>query len=202
MKRALLLVLALIALSPALHASDKKKKSKSKTEAVDTTAIKWMTVDEVQVAMKKAPKKVFMDVYTDWCGWCKVMDKKTFSNANVIKYLNEHFYSVKFNAEQKDSIRFMGKMYGFVPQYRANMFAVELMKGQMSYPTSVILEEDFQNPQPIPGYLDVATIEKILKYIGGNTHKTKNFQEFEKEFVASWAETTSPAPGSAVPPGH
>lgn len=199
MTRILLLVLALMACSPAVFAGDKKKKTKATAQAAADTVIRWMTLDEVQVAMKKKPKKVFIDVYTDWCGWCKVMDKKTFSNPHVIQYINQNFYAVKLNAEQRDSIQFQGKMYGFVPQYRANMFAVELLRGQMSYPTSVILEEEFQNPQAIPGYLDVGTIEKILKYVGGDVHKTKNFPEFEKEFVATWVEPASPAQGSGAP---
>ncbi|RYF85706.1 MAG: DUF255 domain-containing protein, partial [Chitinophagaceae bacterium] len=148
--------------------------------------------DEVQVAMKKQPKKVFMDVYTDWCGWCKVMDKKTFSHPDVIRYINKNFYAVKLNAEQKDSLFFMGKMYGYAPEHRANMLAAELMRGQMSYPTSIILEENFQNPQAIPGYLDVKTIEKILKYLGENIYKTKQFPEFEKEFIATWTEQPAP----------
>lgn len=79
MKHFLLLVLSVLLISPVMLAKDKKKKSRSKKESlIDTTVIKWMTLDEVQLAMKKEPRKVFMDVYTDWCGWCKVMDKKTF----------------------------------------------------------------------------------------------------------------------------
>ena len=42
----------------------------------DKNGIRWMSFDEVQTAMAKEPRRVFMDVYTDWCGWCKVMDKK------------------------------------------------------------------------------------------------------------------------------
>jgi thioredoxin-related protein len=143
-----------------------------------------------------------MDVYTDWCGWCKVMDKKTFSNPDVIEYVNKNFYAVKLNAEQKDSIRFVGKMYGFAPEYRANMFAVELLRGQMSFPTSVVMEENFQNPMPIPGYLDVPTMEKIIKYLGENIYKSKQFPEYEKGFTATWTEKASPAPPIGGPLGH
>lgn len=188
MKRILLLMLAVLALSPALMASDKKKKDKAKEEA----SINWLTLDEVQAAMKKKPKKVFMDIYTDWCGWCKVMDKKTFSHPDVIRYMNQNFYAVKVNAEGKDSIHFMGRSFGYVPAQRANSFAVELLQGRMSYPTSVILEENFQNPAAIPGYLDVTMMEKVLKYLGENIYKTKQFPEFEKEFVASWKEKPAP----------
>jgi len=196
MKRVLLVVLAVVALSPAAMAGDKKKNVKKNKAAVeasdDSTAIRWMSFEDVQVAMKKQPKKVYVDVYTDWCGWCKVMDKKTFTNKEVIKYMNKNFYAVKFNAEQRDSVHFKGKWYGFVPQNRANALAVELLNGQMSYPSSVILEENFLNPAAIPGYLDVPTMEKILKYLGENIYKSKQYPQYEKEFTPSWAENAAP----------
>ncbi len=185
MKQVLLLSFVLLTAMPALHANDQKKE-KDKTETQADDAIRWMTLDELQVAMKKQPKKVYVDMYTNWCGWCKVMDKKTFSNKHVIAYLNEHFYAVKLNAEQQDSIRFMGKMYGFSPQHRANEFAVELARGQMSYPTSIFIEENFQNPQPVPGYLDVIQMEMILKYFGQNLHRSEPFDVYQKNFKGTW----------------
>lgn len=204
MKRIILLVVAFLSLTPAVMAGDKNKKAKKTAQAAeaDTTEIHWLSLDDVQVAMKKEPKKVWFDIYTDWCGWCKVMDKKTFSNKDVIRYMNKNFYAVRLNAEQKDTIRFMGKSYGFVPQYRANMFAVELLKGQMSYPTGVVLEPNFQNPIAIPGYQDVTSMEKILKYIGEDIYKTKKFPEYEKEFTPTWAGSASPGQESMAPAGH
>lgn len=202
MKKVLLVVLSLMAISPAVMAENKeakKKKDKSKAGVVDSV-IHWMNIDEVQVAMKKQPKRVFVDVYTDWCGWCKVMDKKTFSNKEVAAYMNQHFYAVKLNAEQKDTIHFMGRNYGFVPQQRANQFAAELMSGRMSYPTFVILDDAFQNPIPVPGYQNVPTMEKILKYIATGVYKTVQFPEYEKTFVATWKE--DPNAGAAPVAGH
>lgn len=149
--------------------------------------INWMTWDEVQVAMKKQPKKVWVDVYTDWCGWCKVMDKKTFSHPEVIKYMNEHFYAVKFNAERKDEVMFMGKTYGFSPEHRANLLAAQLMGGQMSYPTNVFMDEHFQNPVTVPGYQTVPDIQVIFNYLTNGIHK-KNIplEEYAKTFKGSW----------------
>jgi len=204
MKRFLLVGLCMIALVSHALAGDKRKKAKEQTRTEvatdDSTEIHWMTLDEVQVAMKKQPKKVYMDVYTDWCGWCKVMDRKTFSNKDVIRYMNKNFYAVKMNAERQDTVMFMGKMYGFVPNYRANQLAVDLLGGRMSYPTSVILEENFQNPAPIPGYLDVTMMEKVLKYLGENIYKSKQFPDYEKEFVATWAEAAPAGNNATVSP--
>lgn len=191
MKRIILAALGLALISPMLLSFDKKKKKEEATATTDakkeeTKEIKWMSIEQAQVAMKAKPKKVLIDVYTDWCGWCKVMDKKTFTNPNVIAYINEHFYAVKLDAEQKDSIRFQGKSYGFQPEMRANEFAVNLLQGSMSFPTTVIMGEEFANPQPIPGYLDVKTMETILKYINEGHFKNTPFPTFQAEYKPSW----------------
>ena len=78
--------------------------------------INWMTIEEAEAANKKEPRKLVIDVYTDWCGWCKKMDKDTFQNEKIAKYVNENYYAVKFNAEQKDSIVFLGQTFKFVAQ--------------------------------------------------------------------------------------
>src|SRR5688500_17422950 len=86
------------------------------TPPSEADRIKWMTWKEVQEAQKKQPKKVFVDAYTDWCGWCKRMDATTFSNPEIIKYVNKNFYAIKFDAETKDVITFKGKSYKYVAQ--------------------------------------------------------------------------------------
>ncbi len=199
MKRALFLGLASLLLLPLAFAGGKGKKKATieETEAmkkatadatmvVDDKEIHWMSLDEVQVAMKKEPRKVWVDVYTDWCGWCKRMDKTTFSNPNVIRYMNEHFYAVKLDAEQKGDIRFMGKMYQHSEADRTHPFATQLLQGQMSYPTTVIMQENFQTPQPIPGYQDVKTVEMIMKYFGEGFFMKTPFQEYQSGFKQTW----------------
>lgn len=152
--------------------------------------INWMTWDEAQVAMKKQPKKVWVDVYTDWCGWCKVMDKKTFSNPEVIRYMNEHFYAIKLNAESNEEIMFLGK------KYDAATLAGQLMNGQMSYPTFVFMEENFASHSPIPGYQPVPQMEMILKYLATNTYKTQKWEDYTKNFKPTWQEGAQAPPKS------
>lgn len=73
--------------------------------------IKWVTFNEALELQKKKPKKIFMDVYTDWCGPCKMLDKQTFHNPDVVKYINEHYYAVKFNGEGNETVAYQGKTY-------------------------------------------------------------------------------------------
>lgn len=187
MKQVNIFLLTFLLLANSVFAGEKGKQG----------GINWLTWDDVQVEMKKKPKKVWVDVYTDWCGWCKVMDRKTFAHPEVIKYMNEHFYAVKFNAESTEDIMFLGKKYSFAPEHNANALAAQLMGGQMSYPTFVFMEENFTGPSPIPGYQPVPQIEMILKYLAENKYKTVKFDEYSKTFTPTWKEL--PEPKNAAP---
>src|SRR5688572_27861029 len=80
-----------------------------------SATVNWMTFEEAVEKSKTEKRKIFIDVYTDWCGWCKVMDKQTFAVPAVAKLLNEKYYAVKFNAEQREDVFFRGTTFRFVP---------------------------------------------------------------------------------------
>ncbi|MCU0421727.1 MAG: DUF255 domain-containing protein [Bacteroidia bacterium] len=67
--------------------------------ASTTQALKWYGWNEGYAKAVKEGKIVLVDAYTDWCGWCKKMDKDTYTNADVIKRINENFIPIKFNPE-------------------------------------------------------------------------------------------------------
>lgn len=148
--------------------------------------INWMTVEEVQEKMKSEPRKVYVDIYTDWCHWCKVMEKKTFTNKDVIEYLNANYYCIRFNAESKNIVTFKDKKYGIAPGSKTNELAIEWTQGQLGYPTSVFFDEGFANPMPVPGFFEVATMEMIAKYIAENKHKSVNFEKYKAGFKSTW----------------
>ena len=156
MKRILLYTLTVLLISPAAFAGDKKApvKREPAPAAADNKEIHWLTIDQLQQKMQENPRKVYMDVYTDWCGWCKKMEASTFTNPNLIKYVNNNFYAVRLNAERKDTINFMGKVYYYDAQNKVNTLAIELMKGKLSYPTSIVMMENFQNIQGHTGLYD------------------------------------------------
>lgn len=191
MKRILMLLTLALGISPVM-AGDKNS-------AASDSKIHWMNLDEVQTAMKKEPRKVLIDVYTGWCGWCKRMDATTYESPEVIKYVNENFYAVKLDAERKDSVRFVGKMYGYDPSYKVNMVAYDLLHGQLSYPSTVFMDQGFQLITNVPGYHNVPEWEMILKYLGQDKYKTVKWEEYQKDFKASWAEV--PMQGAA-PAAH
>lgn len=144
--------------------------------------IKWLSWDEaVKLSQTDAkPKKMFIDVYTDWCGWCKKMDKDTFQHPDVSKYMQDNFYMVKLDAEGKAPIEYKGKTFKFVPSGRNGYheLAAALLQGQLSYPTVVFLDEEMNMLSPVPGYQKVEPFMQIAKYFGENIYKDKDWQSY------------------------
>lgn len=147
--------------------------------------LQWMAIEDVTGSLKKEKRPVLIDLYTDWCGWCKVMDRKTYSNKNVTTYVQQKFYPVKFNAEGRKSITWNGKTYSFNTNYKTHDFAVYLTQGQLSYPTTVIIPVDGE-PQAIPGYLAPNEFELIAKYFGEGKFGKVQFEDYRKNFKSSW----------------
>jgi thioredoxin-related protein len=128
--------------------------------------IKWMTWNEAVDANAKQPKKIFVDVYTDWCGWCKRMDQTTFKDSSVVAFMSEYFYAVKLNAEQKESIFLRDMEFKWVEGGRNgyNTLAAELLDRQMSYPTFVLLDSEFARIMISPGYKEPPMLLKQLMF--------------------------------------
>ncbi|HUM32628.1 MAG TPA: DUF255 domain-containing protein [Bacteroidales bacterium] len=145
--------------------------------------IKWMSFEDAIKAHKENPKTIFIDMYTDWCGWCKKMDRETFSNPDIANYINTYFYPVKFNAERTDTVEYNGTKYinpNSGPR-SSHQLAQVLLNGRMSYPTIVYI--DFENNvHPVPGYMDVQNIEPILVYFAERLNKNCDYSDFRVDF--------------------
>jgi thioredoxin-related protein len=149
--------------------------------------INWMTLEQAIEKSKTEKKKIFVDVYTDWCGWCKRMDETTFADARIAEYMNENYYAVKFNAEQQQDIVFKNKTYHFkkVGTRGYHELAAEWLNNRMSYPTVVFINEDFEVIQPLPNYVEAPRFETIITYFGTNSYKKTPWETYEKNFVTN-----------------
>ncbi len=148
--------------------------------------VQWLTVAELQESYSKNPKPILVDVYTSWCGWCKVMDKETYTNEKVAAYINEHYYAVKLDAEEKNAVEWNGKTYGYDEANKVNELAVYLCYGQLSFPTTVFITALNAQPAPLSGYLKAKEIESPLKFFGEGAYKTQSFPDYNKAFNTSW----------------
>ncbi|MDN3670739.1 DUF255 domain-containing protein [Echinicola jeungdonensis] len=123
--------------------------------AQEKNAIEWYSFEEAIALNQKEPKMVLVDVYTDWCGWCKKMDKHTFTDENVIDYVNDNFYAVKLDAENtKKKFEFKGKEYSEAAMARAMRVS--------SYPNFVIIDAAMENITQLPGYREPDVFLKDL----------------------------------------
>ncbi len=153
------------------------------TAFTNAQKINWVTFEEALELQKKAPKKIMMDVYTSWCGPCKMLDKNTFHNKDVADYVNKNYYAVKFNAEGNEQINYKGKIFSN-PNYnpakaKSRNSAHELSRyfQVQAYPTIVFLDEKGEVIAPIRGYQRPIELELYLKMFSEDKHKEIDTQE-------------------------
>ena len=146
--------------------------------------VQWMSFEEAIEAQEQNPKKILVDIYTDWCGWCKRMHQTTFSNPAIADYINNKFYPVKFDAEQKESIQFQGQTFKYVVGKRRpyHELAAYLAKNRLSYPTLVFLNEDGEVIQPISGYQDPESFEVKMTYYGDDHYKQIPYGQYKENY--------------------
>ena len=148
--------------------------------------IEWMSLGEALKAQKIKPKKIIMDVYTKWCGPCRLLDKKTFGNPDVSRYITQNFYAVKFNAEGNEEIIFYDKKFSN-PNYnpdrkgRNSTHDFTIFLGIRGYPTIIFFSEEGDPIIPLTGFFNVKQIEPYLKMIKrGDYAVFKDSDDIEK----------------------
>jgi thioredoxin-related protein len=194
-----LLLLSCVALFVALC-----HKGKAQAQNHLTGPIKWMSFEEAVEKSKTEKKKIFIDVYTGWCGWCKVMDKNTFPDPEVAKLLNENFYPVKFDAEQTADVIFHGTTFKFIEQGNRgyHQLAAALLNNQLSYPNFVFLDEEFriipiyQGYTSLPGYKKPEEFYPFLSFVAGNFYQKSNIQEYQKVYKSPYTLSGASVPGN------
>jgi thioredoxin-related protein len=154
--------------------------------------INWVSLDEAIALQKKNPKKIIMDAYTEWCGPCKMLDRNTFSNSDVISYINENYYAVKFNAEGNETVTYQGKTFDN-PNYdpakakrRNSSHRLASYLKVSAYPTLVFFDENGDYITPIVGYQTPQQLELYLKLFKDDHHKNMKSQEDFNDFYKAF----------------
>lgn len=155
--------------------------------------VQWLSFKEAQEKNKTESKPFLIDVYTNWCGWCKVMMRTTYSNPNIAGYINNYFYPIKFNAETKDTIEFDGQKYFStnVNYPKApHQLAVKFLGSNLAYPSTVFLSSDLKTSFLSQGYLKEQDIEPFLIFMVEGVYKTTPFNIFQKLFKDAFYNPT------------
>ena len=135
--------------------------------------LEWATFNAGLEKAKVSHKKVLVDVYTDWCGWCKKMDENVYSEQNVKAYLSKNFVLIKMNAEADGTLLYKGQKYS--PSQLAAAFGVS------GFPTTLFLREDSEPITVLPGYVEAPMFLNVLSFIAENQYEKKQFDDYLKE---------------------
>ena len=160
--------------------------------------INWVTMDEALSLQEKAPKKILIDMYTSWCGPCKMLDRNTFTNTDLIAFVNAHYYAVKFNAEGDETVHYKDQIFSN-PNYKPEMAKRRNSQHQFTqylgvraYPTMVFLGLEAETLAPIPGYQTPQQLELYLKLFKDDMYKEMNNQEAFNGYFKSFVPTFTP----------
>jgi len=160
----------------------------------DNGLVNWLTLKEAQEKNKTMPKPILLDIYTDWCGWCKHMMKTTYSNPGLAGYINANFYPVKFNAETKDTIEYNGKKY--YPTSKdpktPHQLAIKFLGQSLSYPSTMFITNNYEYNLLTQGFLEDRKIEPILIFMVEMAYKSASFDDFNERFTKTWSDTAFP----------
>ena len=154
---------------------------------VSPSPIKWYDINQAIELNKKEARPILIDVYTDWCSWCKHMMKTTFSNQGIANYINRNFYPVRFNAETTDTIEFKGKKYfnRNIGRKPTHDLAISLLEGRLSYPSIVYFDRNGKK-SIVPGFKEPKDIEPTLIYMVENLSNFVSLSEFTINFMFTY----------------
>ena len=136
----------------------------------EKSSLKWKTYDEASTEAKKQGKKILVDVYTDWCGWCKRMDKDVYADSAVTDFLLDRYVIVKLNAESTDKLQYQGKAMSQI-EFSRNF-------GVTGYPSTLFLNPNGDAITKLPGYVPADRFLNILRFIGDDHYLTMKWEEF------------------------
>lgn len=141
--------------------------------------VKWHSIEE-GAAANIGTKLYLVDFYTSWCGYCKKMDRETFSDPTVAKILNRYYYPVKFNAEGNNTFTWHGTTYR--PATNGRNRAHEFAKGVRGYPTFGIYRADGSLLQAVPGYYPAKDFVIVLWYFASGDYTRYTYERYLQIF--------------------
>lgn len=159
-------------------------KASSSNEEPSDNQVKWLTIEEAEQLNAVSPKKIMVFFYTDWCGYCKQMERTTFKDPSVVNQLNNDYYAVRFNAEQKEPVTFDGIEYDYKDSEMGNGInglAYDMLMGQKVMPTLIFLDEDKTSIKRLVGVQPTDLFSVFLKYISDDAYLNQDWYQYSNQ---------------------
>jgi thioredoxin-related protein len=161
-----------LASAPSLSAANPSTFNRSDKPAPGEKKLAWLAFDAAVDQAKKENKHMIVDVYTTWCGWCKVMDRQTYGNAEVANYLTENFVLAKVNGESSAEMHWKGKVI------TERAFARSV--GVTGFPTTYFLKPDADIIGGAPGFIPPDNFIIYAKYVSTKWYEKGSPQDYLK----------------------
>lgn len=143
---------------------------KMRDEPARPSAIQWLSFENAHAKTIKEKKLMMVDVYTDWCKWCKVMDEQTFSHPDIVAFARKNMVMAKMNAESDAKVRFRNK------EYTQRQLAAGL--GVTGYPTVVFFDDKGEFITNVSGFIKPEQFLPILEYLHGRHYEKMKFDAY------------------------
>ncbi len=161
----LLLLASVAALSSCNSSSDA-----AEIQTGNTDYDFWVTIEEAQEMAYNEGKHIVLDVYTEWCGFCRRMNQETYGDERVQEALNRYFYPVRIDAESGQEITFLDESY--------TMQDLSLQFGVRSFPTTIFLSPEGEPLAVQSGFIEAQQFYQMLSFVGSESYQSKSFQQY------------------------
>jgi thioredoxin-related protein len=169
-----LAALPLLALHPAAAAGGAPARSFDRSAApAGARRLDWLAFDAAAARASKEGKHVIVDIYTTWCGWCKVMERQTYGDSEVANYITRNFVLAKVNGESSAKMHWKGQ------EMTEREFT--RMVGVTGFPTTFFFKPDLDVVGGVPGFIRPHDFMIYARYVGTRWYEKGNLQDFMKE---------------------
>jgi thioredoxin-related protein len=144
----------------------------AENQPVDQQQSFWVTLEQAQTQARDQGKYILLDVYTEWCGFCRRMIRETYADKRVQEALDRYFYPVRIDAESSRQVKFQGENF--------SMADLALAFGVQSFPTTIFLNPDGEPVALQPGFIEPGRFHKMLSFVGSESYRYQTFQQYSE----------------------
>ncbi|MEX2657605.1 MAG: thioredoxin fold domain-containing protein [Balneolales bacterium] len=130
----------------------------------------WVSIEKAQEKALDDGKYIVLDVYAEWCGFCRRMNLETYADQRVQDALDRYFHPVRINSESERKVTFLNEDY--TQRELAMNFGVNTL------PTTIFISPEGEPIAAQPGFIDADIFHRMLSYVGTESYQNVSFQQY------------------------